>query len=51
MVHASVWPSPVPLFLLGLALGAVAVRTGGVLAGTVLHGLFNAVSLVYLLRG
>ncbi len=50
-VHSTVWPTPVPLFLLGLALGAVAVRTGGVLAGTVLHGLFNAVSLVYLLRG
>jgi membrane protease YdiL (CAAX protease family) len=50
-VHASVWPTPVPLFLLGLVLGWVAVRTGGVLAGTVLHGLFNAVSLVYLLRG
>ena len=50
-VHSNVWPSPVPLFLLGLALGAVAVRTGGVLAGTVLHGLFNAVSLVCLLRG
>ncbi len=51
LVHASVWPTPVPLFLLGLALGAVTVRSGGVLAGTVLHGLFNAVSLVYLVRG
>lgn len=50
-VHAGVWPTPVPLFLLGLALGWVAVRTGGLLAGTVLHGLFNAVSLVYLVRG
>ena len=51
LVHASVWPTPVPLFLLGLALGTVTVRSGGVLAGTVLHGLFNAVSLVYLVRG
>lgn len=48
--HSNVWPTPVPLFALGLVLGAVAVRTGGVLAGTVMHGLFNAVSLVYLLR-
>ena len=51
VVHAGVWPTPVPLFLLGLALGWVAVRTGGVLAGTVAHGLFNLVSLVFLVRG
>jgi membrane protease YdiL (CAAX protease family) len=49
-VHSNVWPTPVPLFGLGLALGWLTVRTGGVLAGTVLHGLFNAVSAVYLIR-
>lgn len=50
-VHSSVWPSPVPLFLLGLGLGWCAVRTRGVLVPAVVHGLFNAVSAVYVLRG
>jgi len=48
-VHSFVWPSPVPLFVLGLALGYLGARTNGVVAPTVLHGLFNAVSAVYLL--
>lgn len=50
-VHSSVWPSPVPLFLLGLGLGWLAVRTRGVLVPVAVHGLFNAVSGVYVLRG
>jgi membrane protease YdiL (CAAX protease family) len=50
-VHSGVWPSPIPLFVLGLFLGTLRVRTGGIAAGVVLHGLFNAVSFVYLLRG
>lgn len=49
-VHSGVWPSPVPLFLLGLGLGWCAVRTRGVLVPAVVHGLFNAVSAVYVLR-
>lgn len=49
--HSAVWPTPVPLFVLGLALGYVAARTGGIAACVTLHGLFNAVSFVYLLRG
>lgn len=49
-VHAGVWPSPIPLFVLGLCLGVLRTRTGGIAAGFVLHGLFNAVSFVYLLR-
>ncbi|OWK44465.1 CPBP family intramembrane glutamic endopeptidase [Fimbriiglobus ruber] len=49
--HSGVWPSPVPLFVLGLALGVVAARTGGISGCVVAHGLFNAVSFVYLLRG
>jgi len=49
--HSAVWPSPVPLFVLGLALGYVAARSGGIAGCVVLHGLFNAVSYVYLLRG
>ncbi|VTT96734.1 hypothetical protein : Abortive infection protein OS=Isosphaera pallida (strain ATCC 43644 / DSM 9630 / IS1B) GN=Isop_0788 PE=4 SV=1: Abi [Gemmataceae bacterium] len=50
-IHSSVWPSPVPLFLLGLGLGWCAVWTRGVLVPAVVHGLFNAVSAVYVLRG
>ncbi len=50
-VHSAVWPSPVPLFFLGCALGYVVARSGGITASVVLHGLFNAVSTVYLIRG
>ena len=46
-----VWPSPVPLFVLGVALGYLATRTNRIAACAVLHGLFNAVSYVYVLRG
>jgi membrane protease YdiL (CAAX protease family) len=49
--HSAVWPTPIPLFALGLGLGYLAVRTNGIAACVVLHGLFNAVSFVYLLRG
>ncbi|MBN9121589.1 MAG: CPBP family intramembrane metalloprotease [Planctomycetes bacterium] len=51
VVHSGVWPSPVPLFALGLGLGWLAVRTNGVLVPTIVHGLFNAVSAVFVLRG
>jgi membrane protease YdiL (CAAX protease family) len=51
VVHSAIWPSPLPLFLLGLGLGWLAVRTRGVLAPAVVHGLFNAVSAVFVLRG
>jgi membrane protease YdiL (CAAX protease family) len=50
IVHSSVWPSPIPLFLLGLALGWLAVRTNGLLVPVIVHGLFNAVSAVFVLR-
>jgi membrane protease YdiL (CAAX protease family) len=50
LLHAQYWPTPVPLFVLGLGLGALAVRTRSVWPAVVAHGLFNAVSGVYLLR-
>jgi membrane protease YdiL (CAAX protease family) len=50
LVH-STWPNPIPLFVLGLGLGWLAVRTNGVLVPILVHGLFNAVSAVFLLRG
>jgi membrane protease YdiL (CAAX protease family) len=48
-VHASVWPSPVPLFLLALGLGHLAQRTQSLVGPIVLHGLFNGVSCIQLL--
>ena len=50
-VHSSVWPSPVPLFFLALGLGFLTARTGSIIPAVVVHGLFNGVSFVYLLRG
>ncbi len=49
--HALVWPSPVPLFFLGLALGGLAVRTQSLVGPMVLHCLFNAVACVTLILG
>ncbi len=44
------WPTPIPLFALGLGLGYLAVRTNGVLVPAIVHGLFNAVSVAFVLR-
>lgn len=44
-VHASVWPSPIPLFVLGLILGYVYWRTHRLLPCIVAHALFNGASL------
>jgi membrane protease YdiL (CAAX protease family) len=41
----------VPLFVLGLGLGYLVARTGSILPAVVLHGFFNAVSAVLVLRG
>jgi len=51
VVHNPVWPSPIPLFVLGLGLGWLAVRTRGFLAPAIVHGVFNLVSVLFLLRG
>jgi membrane protease YdiL (CAAX protease family) len=50
VVHSAVWPSPIPLFILGLGLGWLAVRTRGPLAPAIVHGLFNVVSVLFVLR-
>jgi membrane protease YdiL (CAAX protease family) len=49
--HAHVWPSPVPLVVLAVALGYLYLRTRSLVGPVVVHGLFNAVSAVYLLLG
>ena len=46
--HSSYWPTPVPLFLLGLALGWLAYRTRNLVGPIVAHALFNAVAVLLL---
>lgn len=46
LLHSSVWPSPVPIFLLGVALGYLAYRTQSLTGCFVAHALFNAVSML-----
>ena len=50
VVHSTVWPTPIPLFFLGVGLGWLALRTRGVLAPIIVHSLFNAVSVLFVLR-
>jgi membrane protease YdiL (CAAX protease family) len=45
------WPTPIPLFLLGLALGYLAYRTQNLIASIVLHALFNGVACLVILTG
>jgi membrane protease YdiL (CAAX protease family) len=49
--HSLVWPTPIPLFFLGLGLGYLAYRTESLTAPIVLHGLFNSVSCLALFLG
>ena len=49
--HSHVWPSPVPLLVLAVGLGYLYLRTRSLVGPVVVHGLFNAVSAVYLLLG
>jgi membrane protease YdiL (CAAX protease family) len=48
-VHATVWPSPIPLVLLAFALGWLAYRTQSLVGPMVFHALFNGVTCVFLL--
>jgi membrane protease YdiL (CAAX protease family) len=48
-VHSTVWPTPIPLFVLALGLGALAQRTGSLVGPIVLHSLFNGISCAQLL--
>jgi membrane protease YdiL (CAAX protease family) len=50
-VHAHVWPSPVPLVVLAVGLGYLYLRTRSLVGPIVVHGMFNAVSALYLLLG
>jgi membrane protease YdiL (CAAX protease family) len=49
--HSRVWPTPVALFVLGLGLGWLAVRTRSLVAPVVVHSLFNGVSFLLLSYG
>ncbi|HEY8505143.1 MAG TPA: CPBP family intramembrane glutamic endopeptidase [Gemmataceae bacterium] len=49
--HSGVWPSPVPLFVLAAGLGWLTYRSQSLVPAVVVHGLFNAVSGVFLLLG
>jgi membrane protease YdiL (CAAX protease family) len=46
--HSSVWPSPIPLFPLGIGLAWLAYRTQSLIGPLVLHALFNAVACLVL---
>jgi hypothetical protein len=50
-VHSSVWPSPVPLFFLGLGLAWLALRTQSIIPCIVVHGLFNGLAVTYVVMG
>lgn len=48
-IHTSVWPTPMPLFVLALGLGELAQRTRSLVGPVVLHSLFNGISCMQLL--
>ena len=50
MFHVSVWPTPIPLFLLALGLGYLAYRTQSVMGPIVMHVLFNTIACIALFR-
>jgi membrane protease YdiL (CAAX protease family) len=48
-VHFPQWPSPIGIFLLSMALGAVYQKTGSLIAAVTMHGAFNGFSTLGLL--
>jgi membrane protease YdiL (CAAX protease family) len=46
--HSNVWPTPIPLFFLGMALGWLAYRTQSLIGPIFVHGLFNSVTCLAL---
>ena len=50
-VHAHVWPSPIPMVVLAVGLGYLYLRTRSLIGPIFMHGMFNAVSALYLLLG
>ena len=49
-VHPT-WPTPIPLFVLGLGLAYLTLRTRNVVSAILLHSLFNGVSVAFLVLG
>jgi membrane protease YdiL (CAAX protease family) len=49
-VHASVWPTPIPLLVLALGLGWLARSTGNLAGPILVHALFNTVACILLFR-
>ena len=47
-VHSTVWPSPIPLLLLGFVLGYLTYRTQSLIPSLVVHALFNGIACVLL---
>jgi membrane protease YdiL (CAAX protease family) len=50
-IHSFAWPTPVALFVLGLGLGYLALRTRSLVAPIMVHSVFNAVSFLLLFLG
>jgi membrane protease YdiL (CAAX protease family) len=47
-MHFTSWPAPIPLFVLAVALGFLACRTGSLVAPITLHATFNGVMMAVL---
>ena len=47
-LHGQVWPTPIPLFVLAMALGTIYQRTGSLIAPIALHMTFNGISTAML---
>jgi membrane protease YdiL (CAAX protease family) len=46
LAHTSVWPDPIPLTVLGIALGLAMCRTGSLWTPIFFHGFFNGSMLL-----